>query len=665
MRLKKRAAVVTRFPTIGYKDIVVSLSLAGMSLESGEACVAEASSDDGRTWNRIFAIGPAQADGLTLHRGSGTAAGLDDSAGVLLRVAVRGNDDSDTCWFDDLKVSGGPKRHALPNAARITFAELEKPPAASLRHFSTFAPQPNALRPSQRLEGTVTLAMAPDTLFRAHRDVFGDAALNNGAARELPRFAFDFVQDGDRIVPSVRGPIIGTHAKWEWILEPGRAWQEVGDQGGYTRAFIPFALQERNANCTHYGALTFAFKSDGAATNALYQIAGETCAYFKFDLAGAARVIFAPGKATQAAAVVAAHRAEVVARLKTKPLSALAGDFPGADPTQFGARTEIDPDDMTAFGFVIDGTHYVGGCDTRAGLYPDCDVLPLPSYSTAKSIFAGLASMRLEMLHPGALQATVGSLVPQCSTARWGDVRLVDALNMATGNLVSTELEADERSNAMTPFFRADTHAERIAAACGMFPRNAKPGTTFSYHTIDTYILGTALNAFWRGKRGASAELYRDVLVEPLWRPLGLSPDIFSAKRTYDGERQPFVGYGLTYHRDDIARVATFLNDKVGVLNGVPVAHPEMMRAALQKDPTDRGLVANGPKFRYRHGFWAWDATDYLKCSKETWIPFMSGYGGISVVLMPNNSVYYYFSDGDVYAWGKAAAESNRIRKFC
>ena len=119
------------------------------------------------------------------------------------------------------------------------------------------------------------------------RDVDGDARANGGAARTLPPFAFDFVQDGERIIPVMRGPIAGPHANWEWIVEPGRAWDEAGDDG-FTRAGIPFALQERNENCTHYGALTFLFKSDGTITNAAYQIAGETCAYFNFDLAGLA-----------------------------------------------------------------------------------------------------------------------------------------------------------------------------------------------------------------------------------------------------------------------------------------------------------------------------------------------------------------------------------------
>jgi hypothetical protein len=663
MRLQRRAAAVTKLSTEGYTSVTVAVSFAAMSLEAGEECVADASADNGATWAKIFSIGQAQADGVTLHRGTGTAPGLDNHPGILLRFSVRGDDDSDTCWFDALKVSGDAKQAQLTPASRITLAELQQgEPAPALRPFAAFAPAAGARPPSTRFEGKLVLAGTAGS-FHAYRDVYGDADANGRAARTLPPFAFAFTTDGDRIVPAVRGPVVGVHANWEWVLEPGRLWDE--DAGGFTRASLPFALQERNANCTHHGALTFAFKADGTITNAAYQIAAETCAYFKFDLAGWARAAYQPQSVTNAAALIEAYRAEVALRLKTAPIADLARDRPGADPTQFGSRLEIDADDMTAYGFIIDGKHYVGGCNTRAGLYPDCDVMPLPSYSTAKSIFAGLAAMRIEMLYPGALQASVASLVPQCTAARWGDVKLIDALNMATGNLASTQLEVDERSAAMLPFFQTADHAGKIKIACGAFPRKAAPGSTFAYHTIDTYILGSALHALWRQKHGASADMYRDVLVDPVWRPLGLSPDIHSTKRTYDEARQPFVGYGLTYHRDDIAKIAMLLNDQLGAVNGAAMFDTPMLKQALQHDPANRGLAANGDKFRYRNGFWAWNATDYLKCAKETWIPFMSGFGGISVVLMPNNTVYYYFSDGDVYAWGRAVAESNRIKKFC
>jgi hypothetical protein len=43
----------------------------------------------------------------------------------------------------------------------------------------------------------------------------------------------------------------------------------------------------------------------------------------------------------------------------------------------------------------------------------------------------------------------------------------------------------------------------------------------------------------------------------------------------------------------------------------------------------------------------------------------MSGYGGITVAMFPNDTVYYYFSDGYVHRWASAAVETHKISKLC
>ena len=43
----------------------------------------------------------------------------------------------------------------------------------------------------------------------------------------------------------------------------------------------------------------------------------------------------------------------------------------------------------------------------------------------------------------------------------------------------------------------------------------------------------------------------------------------------------------------------------------------------------------------------------------------MAGYGGIIVALFPNDTVYYYFSDGDSFNWRRAAIAADQIRSFC
>jgi hypothetical protein len=150
-----------------------------------------------------------------------------------------------------------------------------------------------------------------------------------------------------------------------------------------------------------------------------------------------------------------------------------------------------------------------------------------------------------------------------------------------------------------------------------------------------------------------------------LWRPLNLSPAIDTMRHTYDAVAEPFAGYGLTLHRDDVAKLASFFNVDAGRIAGKQMLDPAMLAAAMQKTPTDTGLVASSRDFRYHYGFWAWNAQSYLRCRKPAWIPFMSGYGGIVVALMPNGLTYYYFSDGGTWAWARAAAEADKIKPFC
>ena len=528
-----------------------------------------------------------------------------------------------------------------------------------------YTPPPEAVPPRNRFEGSLALTRKGRNGFRSlsvdpafldphHRDV-----------SSLPEFEFEYVQDGSDLIPVRRGTIPGRHPSWELILEPGKAWDEPGD-GGYSRASLPFALEERNANCMHDGVLTFLFKSDGAISSARWQVSSETCLYEKFDAWGTLEARYTPGRVADAARIVDAHRAEVAARVPVRPISALAQDHPGADPARFGSPGEVSPSDMTVYGFVIDGIHYVGGCNTRHGLHPFCDVLDLPSYSLAKSMAGGIGLMRLEALYLGDSNRFVRDHVPACATDdRWQGVTFGHTLDMATGLYRSEGDQADESAPEVARFFFPEDHESRIRYACREYARKAPPGTIWVYHTSDTYLLGAAMNGFLRSQRGASADFFRDLLADELWKSLKLSPAAGVTRRTYDAAAQPFTGYGLTLHRDDIVKLATFLSLDGGRIDGKQVLDPQMLRAALQRDPEDPGLRAAHDGFRYHNGFWAYDAARVLGCRGPVWVPYMSGFGGLQVVMFPNRTIYYYVSDGGEFRWAAAAAEANRIRRFC
>lgn len=529
-----------------------------------------------------------------------------------------------------------------------------------------FAAPAGALPPAHSFAGRLSFRARPG---RTHSTLLHDRdQVAGGSGRTilgLPPFDFEFIQSGDAVIPLRRGAQPGKHRYWEYVLEPGRAWQEPGDRD-LTRAAIPFALQQRNANCLHYGVLSFLFGSSGAISQVVFQVSGETCLYLKFDLWGIADARYTPGTPPEAAAAASAWADEVRSRLPLRPIEKLGDDYPGADPGAFGSSADVTPEDMTAYGFVIDGVHYAGGCRARHGLYPFCDVLDLPSYSIAKSIFAGLALMRLEQRFPGVVSEEITDYVPECARAGgWDDVTFQHALDMATGHYRSPAVFGDEYADYGLELHLVETHARKIRHACNAFPRREAPGSRWVYQTADTYILGTALNSFVKQRLGREQDLYDDVVVQDLWQPLGLSPVTHFTRRTNDAIAQPFTGWGLVLHRDDIARIALWVATGRGVIDERQVLEPRMLEAALQRLPEDRGLVSIDARFRYQHGFHARDIAAELGCAEPVWVPYMTGYGGNVVVLLPNGTVYYHFSDGDSFRWRRAAIESDRIRSYC
>jgi hypothetical protein len=531
---------------------------------------------------------------------------------------------------------------------------------------SEYAAAPDARAASLTFMGRLSFAATGRS---ARASVLRDTyALTAGVGRSLlhlPAFDFEFVQSGDALIPVRRGSVPSDDPDWEYILEPGRVWEEPGDRG-FARAALPFALEERNANCVHHGVLTFLFDAQGTVSQVAYQIGSETCMYLQFDLWGLTEARYTPGRVPAAASVVSAYEQEVRSRLPVKPMTALSVDYPGADAAAFGAPQDIAPGDMSAFGFLVDGVHYAGACGTRYGPYPFCDVLDLPSYSLAKSIFASVALMRLEQRLPGASRREIPDFVPECARAgTWQGVTFGNTLDMATGNFRSPQYDVDEEARHTAGLFETETHARKIQYACGEYPRKAPPGKQWVYHTSDTYVLGTALNAFVRQNLGAERDVFTDVLLGELWQPLGLSPVTQVTRRTLDAAAQPFTGWGLVLHRDDILRIGQWLATDHGVLAGRQMLDPQMLAAALQRVPQDRGLTSTGADFRYQHGFWAHDVSRDIGCGHPAWVPFMSGYGGIVVALFPNDTIYYYFSDGGTFNWRRAAIEANRIRSFC
>jgi hypothetical protein len=538
----------------------------------------------------------------------------------------------------------------------------EKPLAATLSMLAFTPPHP-ATAPGQRFSGTLRMSGGEQAAgFRAIHDPWDRSGEIGEPLRHLPGFEFEFVQRGSDVIPLQAGVQRTSHPYWEIVLLPGKAWETAADRG-WTRVSLPFALQERAANCTHNGVMTWLLRDD-EISRVVYQVVSETCGYFKADLWGVLAAEYAPRDlAAESAPVIARFDAHRERRLPVRSLARLAAEYPAIDTANLGVGDGIPAADISVLGLVVDGIHYRSDCPTRQGPHPFCASLPLPSYSTAKSIFAGIAVMRLERLHPGVSGTSIASLVEECDTAAWRDVTIENTLDMATGNFVSADANTDEDSAEHEDFVFEDHHVQKLSFACNHFPRKAEPGTTFVYHTSDTYLVGVALQRFL--DRAGGGDIYDSVLLEPIWQELGLSTQLDVTRRTYDDHAQPFTGYGLTYEVDDIVRIANWLANEGAMFGNEPVLDAAMLEAALQRSPGAGGLRAGNDKLAYDNGFWAYDTGPSLGCAGPVWVPFMSGVSGITVAMFPNGVIYYYYSDSYVFRWQTGRMAAHTIRPLC
>ena len=495
----------------------------------------------------------------------------------------------------------------------------------------------------------------------------GDWEIHSGGPfktdqKHLPPFDFVFVQQEGYLVPVQRGQIITDHPSWNIHLEPGRVWSEISDRG-YSRASFPFALTWKGSNAILNGTMTFLY-NDQEVSKVWYQITQETTISTSLDMWGLVDAVYHPVTVEGSDGIKSAFSAELLNRFPTKPIESLADDYPGIELEAFGSG--VSTDHMTWYGFVINGVQYLGGCQTRYGTYPYCESMRAPSYSTAKSAFASLALMHLgQKYDPDAPDLLIKDYLNEAvdSPGNWESVTFDHTLDMATGNFQTSQRMVDEEHFNTDPFWLEDHYAERIQAAFN-WPHSAVPGTVWVYRTSDTFIVTAAMQNYLRSVEGEDADLFQFVVNE-IYQPLGLGSGLYSTVRTKDGNWSglPVGGYGLWWIPDDLAKLTTFLNNDQGKINGTQILDIDQLRAALQDNPDDRGVVRDGDG-RYNNGFWADEFTSRDgKC--RFWVPHMYGYSGIVVAVIPNGTAYYYVSDNQEFTTTQAIQASAELIPVC
>jgi hypothetical protein len=372
---------------------------------------------------------------------------------------------------------------------------------------------------------------------------------------------------------------------------------------------------------------------------------------------------------------------EVTNRMPVKPFTALTTDFPssGINTAAFLAQYTY-PNSVTTYGVVINGTNYNSGCATRhtasgLGSYPFCAEMRMPSYSTAKSAFSSLAMMRLGQLYGSTVYNNlIKTYVPQYtdggnwSTTTWGN-----ANDMATGNYISSAYESDENGNYTTAFLDDESYSSKIAAAFTPFPYKSTPGTVWVYQSVASFIQTQAMQAYLKQQQGTNADLFT-MMVTDVYTPLKMSGGFMRSVRTDNSPTgQPSGYYGLFYNPDDIAKVGQFVGADTGIIGGNQIIDPARLKDALFKTSNpglpvpDTGNPTYKNTWVYNHNFWGKKVTaaEFPSISCQFTIPFMSGYGGNTIMMLPNGAVYYVISDAYEFPIDAAITQINTLAPYC
>ena len=566
---------------------------------------------------------------------------------------------------------------------------------------SAFVPPDNAAMPTNTFNGTLQLNGADlrngskfQVLYGTKKDT--SVPLDAPEMHYLPNFSFQFVQDGTHLIPLKRNyqaeDAASGHPFWEYIIGPGRVWNENTDNG-FSRAAFTFAVTEKGQNCVHNGMMSFLFKSSGEISSVWYQITAETCAYYKIDLWGFARASFTPGGIAQPGAVISAYRAEVANQLDMLPIEQLATDLAGIDqaalepqyssnantvnvsPNPYSNPSEHNPAHLLNYGVMVNDKIYSAPVRTRSGAYPYPQWMVYPLYSWSKAEFVGNAVALIAKLHPDGVPGTpadgrnknlkaienlvVADWIPEARlNGTWENVTLGNLIDMGSGHYINKDIHlADENSAAtISQFFDVLTNAGKLNFAANYYPSAASPGQVFAYHTSDFYLAARMLELVSQKVNGVGIV---QSMADNIYNGLKLSRIAQTPKLTYDGAAQPYGGYGHFGYADDIAKLGRFMAVHKGAIGNTQVLNAQHVTDVLQLNPANQGLTVTplGASFRFNNGYWSKNLISAGGCKPR--IVFESGFGGLSKVLGtagPGNPgwVYYYVSDNGEFLYAAA-----------
>jgi hypothetical protein len=173
------------------------------------------------------------------------------------------------------------------------------------------------------------------------------------------------------------------------------------------------------------------------------------------------------------------------------------------------------------------------------------------------------------------------------------------------------------------------------------------------------------MEAFLKQQEGPQAHLW-DMVVDEVYRPIGILHAPTMHTHEPDGSRGiPLLGVGLTPTIDDIAKLTVLLQQHGRHGETQILSATKLDEALFRTSATGlstRQLSRFGER-RYHLSFWALPYRTALGCTVH--VPYMWGYGGNFVVLLPNGVSAFRFADGNSHDPETMLLAGDAIRPLC
>jgi CubicO group peptidase (beta-lactamase class C family) len=475
------------------------------------------------------------------------------------------------------------------------------------------------------------------------------------SGRYFPGFSTEFFTYGDYLVPADREilPAGGENSRWRLIFSPGKVWSEPKDDG-LSRASFPFVLVGQTSNDAHNGLATFLY-DDVRVSGFFFQITQETAAWNRNDYWGQAALSYAPGSIEDEAAFQAEFAEELATQLDINPLSDLASRVDSEIVAAFDGG--LAPEDISTSGLIMEEVIYLQPGATRYGQTPYDRYVRHGAFSVTKSMGAAVAMLRLAQKYGDEVfDLKIADFVEiTAEHDGWQEVTFGNALSMATGvgdmerDRSSGYITADEDQDKFLEWMDMDSAAEKLEGAFAYGNYDWGPGEVVRYNSITTFVLSAAMDAYLKSKEGPEADIWQ-MVEEEVYRPIGIFHSPIMRTREPDGSLGlPIFGYGLYPTVDDTAKISIlYQND--GLHEGEQLlSRTKLAEALYQTD--EQGLSTNSPnqhgESRYLSSFWS--VAHCAEAGDCYQVPYMLGYGGNIVVVLPNDVTVFRYADAHYY----------------